>query len=71
MIILGTLTVIAFFIRFKFDYLFVALFGVILPNTYCIIFLIKNYTIKDCNYIQKIQKLIMISGLIIIFIIGR
>ena len=53
------------------NYLFVIIIGVIFPNSYCIIYLSKKNKTKNYNYIQKLQKLITIFGLVIIFIMGN
>ena len=69
MLLLNLIVLIPFLLSFyNMSYLLAVIIGVILPNSYCIIYFIKKRFKYNYRYIQNIYKMITIAGLIIIYL---
>jgi len=53
----------------NYKYLLAINLGVILPNSYCVFYLVKNQIKSNFRHVQKIQKTTIIMGLITLIII--
>ena len=72
MLSLNLIVIIPFLLNFyNMSYLIAIIIGVILPNSYCIIYFMKKRIQYNYKYIQNIYKMITIIGLIIIYLMKR
>ena len=70
MLSFNILLITLYFSHFNnYKYLLAINLGVILPNSYCVFYLVKNQIKSNFRYVQKIQKITVIMGLITLIII--
>ena len=68
MMSLNIIVLIPFWLNFyHLNYLLAVIIGIILPNSYCIVYLKKERFYYHYKKIQNIQKMITIFGLFIIY----